>query len=196
MNYVFQRPIGLFGTIRGPMPYFIFDQNDVLFIGSDFTIKREFSKKFNSSLALNYLWSNNLDNNGKLINQPPVRIENNLNFKIDSFWKVDFSEISISPSYTFHQFQAPMTITPETLINGTASITSESDIFDFKDAPEGYFLLDFSWKININDFGFSLIVKNLLNEKYRNYLNEMRYFADEPGRNFIINLSYNFKKKN
>ena len=70
MNYVFQRPIGLFGTIRGPMPYFIFDQNDVLFIGSDFTIKREFSKKFNSSLALNYLWSNNLDNNGKLINQP------------------------------------------------------------------------------------------------------------------------------
>ena len=196
MNYVFQRPIGLFGTIRGPMPYFIFDQNDVLFIGSDFTIKREFSKKFNSSLALNYLWSNNLDNNGKLINQPPVRIENNFNFKIDSFWKVDFSEISISPSYTFHQFQAPMTITPETLINGTASITSESDIFDFKDAPEGYFLLDFSWKININDFGVSLIVKNLLNEKYRNYLNEMRYFADEPGRNFIINLSYNFKKKN
>ena len=89
-----------------------------------------------------------------------------------------------------------MTITPENLINGTASITSESDIFDFKDAPEGYFLLDFSWKININDFGFSLIVKNLLNEKYRNYLNEMRYFADEPGRNFIINLSYNFKKKN
>ena len=196
INYVFQRPIGLFGTIRGPMPYFIFDQNDVLFIGSDFTIKREFSKKFNSSLALNYLWSNNLDNNGKLINQPPVRIENNFNFKIDSFWKVDFSEISISPSYTFHQFQAPMTITPETLINGTASITSESDIFDFKDAPEGYFLLDFSWKININDFGVSLIVKNLLNEKYRNYLNEMRYFADEPGRNFIINLSYNFKKKN
>ena len=196
MNYVFQRPIGLFGTIRGPMPYFIFDQNDVLFIGSDFTIKREFSKKFNSSLALNYLWSNNLDNNGKLINQPPVRIENNLNFKIDSFWKVDFSEISISPSYSFHQFQAPMTITPENLINGTASITSESDIFDFKDAPEGYFLLDFSWKININDFGVSLIVKNLLNEKYRNYLNEMRYFADEPGRNFIINLSYNFKKKN
>ena len=47
-----------------------------------------------------------------------------------------------------------MTITPETLINGTASITSESDIFDFKDAPEGYFLLDFSWKININDLEF------------------------------------------
>ena len=196
MNYVFQRPIGLFGTIRGPMPYFIFDQNDVLFIGSDFTIKREFSKKFNSSLALNYLWSNNLDNNGKLINQPPIRIENNLDFKIDSFWKVDFSEISISPSYTFHQFQAPMTIPPENLINGTSIITPESDIFDFKDAPEGYFLLDFSLKLNINDIGVSLIIKNLLNNKYRNYLNEMRYFADEPGRNFIINLSYNLKKKN
>ena len=53
-NYVFQRPIGLFGTIRGPMPYFIFDQSDVLFVGSDLTFKREFTNKFKSSLALNY----------------------------------------------------------------------------------------------------------------------------------------------
>ena len=195
-NYVFQRPIGLFGTIRGPMPYFIFDQSDVLFVGSDLTFKREFTNKFKSSLALNYLWSNNLDNNGKLINQPPVRLENNLDFETNSFWKVNYSEISLKPSYTFRQFKAPMTITPDNLISGAAKITPETQIFDFKDAPEGYFLLDFSWKLNINDFGISLIVKNILNEKYRNYLNEMRYFADEPGRNFIINLSYNFKKKN
>ena len=32
-----------------------------------------------------------------------------------------------------------MTITPENLINGTASITSESDIFDFKDAQKDIF---------------------------------------------------------
>ncbi len=195
-NYVFQRPIGLFGTIRGPMPYFIFDQSDVLFVGSDLTFKREFTNKFKSSLALNYLWSNNLDNNGKLINQPPVRLENNLDFETNSFWKVNYSEISLKPSYTFRQFKAPMTITPDNLISGAAKITPETQIFDFKDAPEGYFLLDFSWKLNINDFGISLIVKNIFNEKYRNYLNEMRYFADEPGRNFIINLSYNFKNKN
>lgn len=195
LNYVFERPIGLYGTIRGPMPYFIFDQSDMLFIGSDLTLKRKFTNKFNSSLTLNYLWSNNLDNNGKLLNLPPVRIENSINWDTNNFWKINSSEISLSPSYTFQQFQAPMTISPESLINGTNNITFDTDIFDFKDAPEGYFLLDFSWKFNIKDFTASVMVNNVLNKKYRNYLNSMRYFADEVGRNFMINLTYSFKNK-
>ncbi|MFL3022696.1 MAG: TonB-dependent receptor [Cytophagales bacterium] len=196
LNYVFERPIGLYGTIRGPMPYFIFDQTDVLFAGSDLTLKRKFSKNFNSSLTFNYLWSNNLDKNGKLLNQPPVRVEKNLIINTNKFWKVNFSEITISPSYTFSQSQAPMTISPESLINGENNITPDTNIFDFKDAPDGYFLLDFSWKLDIKDFTATIMVTNVLNKKYRNYLNSMRYFADEMGRNFIFNLSYIFKKKN
>ena len=196
LNYVFERPIGLYGTIRGPMPYFIFDQTDMLFLGSDLTLKRKFSKKLHSSFTLNYLWSNNLDKNGKLLNQPPIRLIKNLSFKTNNFWKSDFSEISLKPSYTFRQFQAPITFSPESLISGENIITPETNIFDFKDAPDAYFLLDFSWKLNFNDISVSLFVNNILNKKYRNYLNNMRYFADEPGRNFIINLSYTFKKKN
>jgi iron complex outermembrane receptor protein len=129
------------------------------------------------------------------LNLPPVRIENSINWDTNNFWKINSSEISLSPSYTFQQFQAPMTISPESLINGTNNITSDTDIFDFKDAPEGYFLLDFSWKFNIKDFTASVMVNNVLNKKYRNYLNSMRYFADEVGRNFMINLTYSFKNK-
>ena len=88
-----------------------------------------------------------------------------------------------------------MTISPESLINGENKISPETNIFDFKDAPDGYFLLDFSWKIDIKDFSASIMVTNVLNKKYRNYLNSMRYFADEMGRNFIFNLSYTFRKK-
>ena len=196
LNYGFERPIGIYGTIRGPMPYFIIDQNDFLFVGSDLTVKKEFTKKFNSSITLNYLWSKNLENNGNLINQPPVRIENNLIWKTNNFWKINFSEISLSPSYSFKQSQAPITISPEDLINRVVNITPETNIFDFKDAPDGYFLLDFSWRLKLNDFSASINVNNVLNTSYRNYLNSMRYFADEIGRNFIINFSYTFKKKN
>ena len=196
LNYVFEMPIGIYGTVRGPMPYFIFDQNDVLFVGSDLTVKKEFTKKFNSSITLNYLWSKNLENNGNLINQPPVRIENNLIWKTNNFWKINFSEISLSPSYSFKQSQAPITISPEDLINRVVNITPETNIFDFKDAPDGHFLLDFSWRLKLNDFSASINVNNVLNTSYRNYLNSMRYFADEIGRNFIVNFSYTFKKKN
>ena len=100
------------------------------------------------------------------------------------------------PSYTFRQFNSPIVISPESLIDGSANINSNSNIFDFKEAPDGYFLLDFSWKLQVSDFEVSLIVNNILNKEYRNYLNSMRYFADDIGRNFIINLSYHFKKKN
>ena len=110
--------------------------------------------------------------------------------------KINFSEISLSPSYSFKQSQAPVTISPEDLINGVVNITPETNIFDFKDAPDGYFLLDFSWRLKLNDFSASINVNNVLNTSYRNYLNSMRYFADEIGRNFIINFSYTFKKKN
>tara|TARA_A100001011_G_C14307549_1_gene843881 strand:+ start:732 stop:3125 length:2394 start_codon:yes stop_codon:yes gene_type:complete len=195
LNYVFERPIGIYGTIRGPMPYFIYDQTDAIFLGSDFSFRREISEKITSDFSFNYLWANNLFKNHKLINQPPIRLNNNFIWNIKSFWKINSSEISLLPSYTFKQFQAPITISPKDLIDGSISINQDSEIFDFKDAPDGYFLLDLSWKVHINDLSFSFMVKNLLNKKYRNYLNYMRYYADEVGRNFIFNLSYSFKKK-
>ena len=195
LNYVFERPIGIYGTIRGPMPYFIYDQADVIFLGSDFSFKRKVSEKITSNFIINYLWSKNLKKKDNLIDQPPIRLSNNLIWNTNSFWKINSSEISLLPSYTFKQFQAPITISPQSLIDRSVNITKDSKIFDMKDAPDGYFLLDLSWKFNVDDFSFSFMIKNLLNKKYRNYLNHMRYFADELGRNFVFNLSYSFKKK-
>lgn len=195
-NYIFDKPIGLFGTIRGPMPYFVFDQTDVLFLGSDITYSRDISKNIKSAFTLSYLFTENLNDGGNLIDQPPIRINNTFDWTTNNFWKINSSEISITPSYTLNQFRAPITITPDELINDLVTIDPQSDIFDFKDAPEGYFLLDFLWKFKIMELDASFLIKNVLNKKYRNYLNKMRYFADEPGRNFIINLSYTFKKKN
>ena len=191
-NYIFDKPIGLFQTIRGPMPYFVFDQTDVLFLGSDITYRRDVSKKLRSSFTFGYLFTKNFNRGGNLIDQPPIRINNTFNWTTNNFWKINSSEISITPSYTFNQFRAPETITPDELINNFETFNPQSDIFDFKDAPEGYFLIDFLWKFKIRALDCSLVVKNTLNKKYRNYLNEMRYFADEPGRNFLINFSYKF----
>jgi iron complex outermembrane receptor protein len=194
MNYIFERPIGLFGTIRGPMPYFIYDQTDIIFIGSDISLERKITENIKSTSTLNYLWSKNLNKNGKLINQPPIKISNNFVIKTNKFWNINFSEVSILPSYTFKQFQVPKTISPEQFTDGSLTTIDYSEVFDIKDAPDGYFLFNLTWKIKKNNLSTSLIIKNLFNKKYRNYLNQMRYFADEPGRNFVINFSYLFKK--
>ncbi|MEM9546336.1 MAG: TonB-dependent receptor [Bacteroidota bacterium] len=189
-NFIYDRPLAVIGTIRGPQPVFIHDQADALFLGLDFSWQEDWSNSLKGTLGMSYLWSQNLKKNETLINQPPVRINYQLDWEIPSLWKSVTSELTLNPSYTFRQFQAPRTVRPEDLIDGTVNITTESEIFDFKDAPEGYFLLDVGWRMRSDKFEAGLSIQNVFNARYRNYLNEMRYFADEPGINFLFSINY------
>jgi iron complex outermembrane receptor protein len=191
-NFVYESPLGVFGTIRGPMPAFIYRQDDALFIGIDYSWERKWAKDLTGVFGVSYLWSQNVERNEPLINQPPISTNYKLTWTQNNFWFFEESELSIRPSYTFEQFQAPRTIAPGELINGTVEIDAEGEIFDFADAPEGYFLLDIAWTCRWNAFSAGFSVNNVLNTAYRDYLNEMRYFADEPGRNFLFTLTYTF----
>ncbi|MEM6965002.1 MAG: TonB-dependent receptor [Bacteroidota bacterium] len=194
-NFIFDRPLAVIGTIRGPMPVFIHDQADALFVGTDMSWQKEWSDAINGTLGLSYLWSRNIKKDEPLINQPPIRVNYQLDWKIPTFWKATVSQLSLKPSYLFQQFQAPRTVSPEDLIDGSVIITPESEIFDFKDAPEGYFLLDVGWQFKTSKFDVGLSIQNVFNTRYRNYLNELRYFADEPGINFLFSINYLFNSK-
>jgi iron complex outermembrane recepter protein len=65
--------------------------------------------------------------------------------------------------------------------------------FDYKEPPEAYTLLNLqaSTTLLINKFPLTLAagVKNLLNTAYRDYLNSMRYFTDEMGRNISFRIT-------
>ena len=194
-NFIYNRPLAVLGTIRGPMPAFIYDQSNAVFLGTDFSWKKQWSKQIAGLFGFSYLWSKNIEKNEPLINQPPVTTNYQVTWTKKNVWKFDTSTISIRPSYTFQQYQAPRTIPPEDLIDGSVIITPESEIFDFKAAPEGYFLMDVAWRFQIKNVNASITVQNVFNTAYRDYLNEMRYFADEPGRNFLFTLRYSFKSK-
>ena len=189
-NYIFDRPVAVIGTFRGPMPVFIYDQADALFAGADLTYSRTFTKNLKSTLGVSYLWSQNVRKNEPLINQPPLNINAEVSWKTPSFLGLDFSKFTLQTSYTFRQFQAPRTVTPRQLIDGDVEITPESEIFDFKDAPEGYFLGHIRWEWRLGNLGGQIEMRNILNTRYRDYLNQMRYFADEPGRNILFTINY------
>ncbi|AWX46002.1 hypothetical protein HME9304_03034 [Flagellimonas maritima] len=195
-NYIFDRPLGVFGTIRGPMPAFIFDQADALFLGADYSWKKDWTKTISGTFGFSYLWSRNIGENEPLINQPPISTSFELQWDQGKLWEFESSKFMIRPSYTFQQFQAPRRVSPESLVDGSVTITTQSEIFDFIDAPEGYFLLDLRWSFKWKNLNGSITAQNLLNTGYRDYLNEMRYFADEPGRNILFVLNYTFKANN
>lgn len=194
-NFIYDRPLAVIGTIRGPMPVFIFDQANALFIGSDFTWKKDWTNSLKGVLGLSYLWSKNVSKNESLINQAPVNTNYSLSWETKRFWKFKSSKFTARPSYTFKQFQAPRTVMPQELIDGSVVVTEDSEIFDFKDAPEGYFLLNIAWKFEAHNLSGSLSVNNLLNTRYRDYLDETRYFAGGLGRNFLFTINYMFNSK-
>ncbi|MEH0157383.1 TonB-dependent receptor [Limibacter armeniacum] len=189
-NFIYDRPVTVTGSVRGPMPVFIFEQADALFLGTDFTWQQQWSPSLQGRYSLSYLWFRNIEDDEVLINQPPLTTAYKLEWTTPDFWEIRQSTLTVKPSYTFRQFQAPRTVSPDQIIDGSVTITPDSEIFDFRDAPDGYFLLDISWGFKVGDFAANIAVQNLLNTRYRNYLNEMRYFADEPGRNFLLTVRY------
>lgn len=194
-NYIFDRPVAVVGTIRGPMPVFIFEQADALFIGMDLTWQKIWTENLNGIFGFSYLWSQNLKENEPLINQPPMTASYKLSYDLPKCWKIESSKFKIRPSYTFNKYQSPRVVRPDELINGSVVITPASEIFDFKDAPKGYFLLDLGWEFQSGNFKGSIEIKNVFNTQYRDYLNEMRYFADEVGRNVLFTINYIFNSK-
>ncbi|MDX1409834.1 MAG: hypothetical protein R3330_16910, partial [Saprospiraceae bacterium] len=67
---------------------------------------------------------------------------------------------------------------------------------DFTLPPGAYFLLGASAGITIPlddaHLELSLAIENALNTSYRNYLNRLRYFADELGMNVRMRAHYHF----
>ncbi|GAA4834014.1 TonB-dependent receptor [Algivirga pacifica] len=190
-NFVYERPIGLTSTVRGPMPAFIYDRNDALFTGVDVTWKTSWSPKLEGVLGASYLWSRNIDKDEPLINQPPNYLRYDLSYKV---WTTEKAQLILGADaqYTFRQYHAPQEVNPEDIVNGVVEINEDTPIFDFREAPDGYFLLGGSINGTWKNWTGQLSVYNALNKSYRNYLNEMRYFADEVGRNLVLNINYKF----
>ncbi|MEM8509731.1 MAG: TonB-dependent receptor [Bacteroidota bacterium] len=192
-NYIFDRPIDVTTTVRGPSLAFIFVQANALFLGADYNWRTNWTTDISTDLGLSYLWSRNIGDDEPLINQPPITTNLSIQWDQGKFWVFDSSRWTLRPSYTFEQFQAPRTIPIANIVDGSADVTLDSEIFDVLDPPEGYFLLDLAWNFRLKNFSGSIAAQNLLNTSFRSYLNDLRYFADEPGRNIIVSLNYQFK---
>lgn len=192
-NYVFLRPAGVRTTIRGFFPVFNFDQTDAVLAGSDLGIKWEISDRLLYQGKFSYIYAKDLTNNDVLIFIPPAQIDNGLTYNFSDGKKIRDIFVTLSAPFTFEQTRAPRVVSPEDL-----DTDASSKIYDFAPAPSGYVLLNLraGFKIPMKERNFSVIFsgENLLNNSYRNYMNRLRYFADDTGSNFILRVAYNFYK--
>ena len=75
--------------------------------------------------------------------------------------------------------------------------TIVSKIVDISESPSGFHRLDAIFSLQIRNqknltTNLRLIAQNILNTDYRDYLNRMRYYSSELGRNLQIQLNFNY----
>lgn len=164
-------------TIKGAYPLFQTTQADAHLRGTDITIGYDLSDSWNITSKASVLRAWNLSQNDHLILMPADRFENSLEYRFKDSNKLANAYASVTVVSVLKQTRVPE--------NG-----------DFAPPPEGYTLLNASIGMDIpvkNQFiTVGLSANNILNVRYRDYMNRFRYFTDEMGTNISLRVKVPF----
>mgnify|MGYP002145760704 CR=1 FL=1 len=164
-------------TIHGAFPTFYYRQTDATFRGVDLMGKYQVAKGASLHFRADILRAYNEDLHQYLALMPADHYETGVDLALPS--QGVFSE-----SYAGVSFDV------------TAKQGKVSDDADYVKAPDGYTLLnaEAGTTITIKSFKavISIAAQNILNTRYRNYLNRFRYYADDEGRNISVKLKIPF----
>ncbi|GAA4352398.1 TonB-dependent receptor [Hymenobacter saemangeumensis] len=177
-GYIYQLPMPPPVTIRGVFPSFRFDQSDASFTGFDAAGTYDLAQGWQLAGKAAVVVAYNHDQRDYLIFGPADRLE-----------------LSLRRSWPNR------TATPGRLRQRYAQLSglgvrrqtrTPSEVYDFTTAPAGYVLLGAEVGATLQlgrlPLTISLTGSNLLDQRYRDYLNRYRYFTDEMGRNITLRL--------
>ncbi len=164
-------------TIRGAFPTFRYTQVNAGFTGIDVWLSDSLSKSFTVTSKASLVYAYNKTFGERLILTPPARFENGLVWHIKPGKKQVRPYLGISHTIVLRKQHLP-------------------DSTDYAPAPAGYTLLNgqagVSLPLGKQMLDISVACTNILNERYRDYLDRLRYYADAVGRNFSIRLKMTF----
>jgi iron complex outermembrane receptor protein len=188
---MFLKPVGFETTIRGACPVWEYQQTNALLTGIDFNSEWQVIKHWQHRLLLSYVNGRDRNNKDTIIDMPPLTINNRIQFHQKKWNNLT---MELQSEMVFRQTQFPdNNFTTNIIVNGEFAPVE----VDISTPPPAYHLLhfnsDFQFKVAHNSMatlGFSVF--NILDSKYRDYLNRQRFYADESGRNFQIQLKINY----
>lgn len=186
-DFIVIEPIGVEQTIRGNYQLWEYRQTNATLSGIDIDFKYQFPLHWKYSSQIAYVKGYDRTKKEYLISMPPFQFKNYIQYEFKSGMNVGIESIYVAKQnkYPNNNFSIYL---PQTGLFETIDISTP---------PPAYHLVNIDAEIPIpNRFKLqatlSLKVTNLLNTSYRNYLNRMRYFADEMGRNIVLQYTLHY----
>lgn len=185
-DFVTQVPTGIQNTIRGVFPVWTYQQVDAQMHGLDADLQWKFNSNLKWIAQFSYVYGQDKSNRQPLIMMMPMQLKNALDINVP--WKKSF--LRIEHQWVDQQKRYPV-------YNPTIKIFENGieieKILDLSTPPSGYQLWNLYAETELlSRLTLGLKVDNLLNKNYKNYMNRMRIFAHETGRNFILSVQYQF----
>ncbi|RYZ50283.1 MAG: TonB-dependent receptor, partial [Sphingobacteriales bacterium] len=190
-DFMYLEPNGLEYTIRGAFPVWEYQQVDALLAGIDVTVDYDIVKQLNYHGTFAYVYGQDTNKARPLIDMPPGNWTNAIRFH-----KKEWSGLvlGIKNEWVLFQNRYPDNdFYADVVLDGNPVPT----LVQISRPPKAYNLLHFTSEVDLDVFQnvktkVAFGVQNILNTNYRDYLNRMRFYANDMGRNFTLQLKFNF----
>ena len=190
-NFMYLKPIGFETTIRGAFPVWDYQQTNALLTGIDLHTIWDLAKNWKHQFTFASVNGVNKTQDEPLIAMPPINFSNKIQFSKKEWNSL---QLELKNEVVLRQTQFPDNNFQTQIVQNN---TLTNVIIDISNPPKGYQIWDFYSEIKLNTFKKAITtlafsVQNILNTNYRDYLNSQRFFVDELGRNFQIQLKLNY----
>lgn len=189
-DYILSEPTRLEQTIRGAFPVWQYRAEDAVFWGFDMDLNYTFSKSFAFYANASFVQAQEKDSKKPLIAIPPFNTTQSITYKKpNQRWEFQLSTQSVweQRRYPNLNFKIPIFVNDE-YVERTVDISTP---------PKSYTLLNmnltyYPQKKQKKNLLLRFTAQNLLNTAFRDYLNRLRYYADEQGRNVQLQLIFKY----
>lgn len=187
-DFILLEPSGVEFTIRGAFPVWTYRQTNARLLGIDFSAYVDWTSQWRTDHRFSLVKGKDTESDVALINMPAPNTTNSITFR-----KPEWNNLvlGLESFYSFRQNEFP----PNIFVFSPQQ--QEIVELEINTPPDAYHLLAFTADMEFplgskTRMGIGLQINNLLDTNYRDYLNRLRYFADDLGRNFILQLRFKY----
>lgn len=188
-DFIYLKPTGTQSTIRGAFPVWEYFKTNASLVGIDTSVDYQFTELWSLNSSFSYVYGQNTEEDIPLIDIPALKLNNALNYKLK---KWNHLNVRLAHEWVGRQNRYP-NYNFETYIPTTGEYVE----VDISTPPDAYQLIhlfgDMTFLLNQEfNLNFMIGITNIFNTNYREYLNRLRYYADDTGRNITIQIKFNY----
>lgn len=188
-DFIVIEPTGVQQTVRGNFQVWEYRQTNARLLGLDTDATFKITDAVTYTNQFSIVKGRDTSMNQALINMPPASITNIVQYQLPVKQKIS---MGLESNYVFRQNEFPD--------NNFEVFLPETESFETVDVstpPVAYHLFNLNAGTTFKYFDLATItlnvkVTNVLNTSYRDYLNRLRYYADDLGRNILLQVKINY----